>query len=272
MLRGSAVVLAMSILCAAGTAAAQPGPLRPSQVVVQGSRIMTPAIEFEPGKPVLAAASHALLDDVAVVLLGQLAASRIRIGAHTDARGNSGANLKLSQARADAVRAYLASRGVPADRLDAKGFGETVPITDNRTEHGRAQNRRIELTVVGAVAAAPGKPASRTASTSQPVPSSKAPPSPPPASAQARREAKELFMKGQQAYQAGDHARATQYFKEAYDREPAPALLYNLAQTYRVKGDRARAILYYERFLAAKPDSPTADQARQQLADLRRGP
>lgn len=250
MLRGSAVVLAMSILCAAGTAGAQPGPLRPSQAVVQGSRIMTPAIEFEPGKPVLAAASHALLDDVAVVLLGQLAASRIRIGAHTDARGNSGANLKLSQARADAVRDYLASRGVPSDRLDAKGFGETVPITDNRTEHGRAQNRRIELTVVGVVAAVPGKPAS----------------------AQARREAKELFMKGQQAYQAGDYARATQYFKEAYDREPAPALLYNLAQTYRVKGDRARAILYYERFLAAKPDSPNADQVKQQLADLRRGP
>lgn len=257
MLRGPAVVLAMSILCAAGTAVAQPGPLRPSQVVVQGSRIMTPAIEFEPGKPVLAAASHVLLDDVAAVLLGQLAASRIRIGAHTDARGNSSANLKLSQARADAVRDYLASRGVPADRLDAKGFGETVPITDNRTEHGRAQNRRIELTVVGVVAR---------------VPSSQAPPSPSPASVQARREAKELFMKGQQAYQAGDYARAAQLFKEAYDREPAPALLYNLAQTYRVKGDRARAILYYERFLAAKPDSPNADQAKQQLADLRRGP
>ena len=57
--------------------------------------------------------------------------------------------MDLSQRRAEAVRAYLIKKGVLADRLEAKGYGETVPIADNNTKVGRASNRRVEFKIVG---------------------------------------------------------------------------------------------------------------------------
>jgi outer membrane protein OmpA-like peptidoglycan-associated protein len=56
-------------------------------------------------------------------------------------------NLELSQKRADAVKAYLAKKGVDASKLVAKGFGQTVPVADNATAAGRAKNRRVEFKV-----------------------------------------------------------------------------------------------------------------------------
>ena len=64
---------------------------------------------------------------------------------HTDDRGSEDWNLTLSQQRADAVRNYLVSIGIPADRLIARGFGMTRPIDTNETEEGRANNRRTEV-------------------------------------------------------------------------------------------------------------------------------
>jgi OOP family OmpA-OmpF porin len=64
---------------------------------------------------------------------------------HTDSVGNDDYNLKLSQRRADAVRKYLVDKGVPAARLEAKGYGEAQPVADNKTADGRAQNRRVVL-------------------------------------------------------------------------------------------------------------------------------
>jgi OOP family OmpA-OmpF porin len=70
---------------------------------------------------------------------------KVEIGGHADSRGSDEHNMKLSQARAESVRDYLISQGVPAEQLTAMGYGETMPIGDNNTEEGRAKNRRVEL-------------------------------------------------------------------------------------------------------------------------------
>jgi len=69
----------------------------------------------------------------------------IEIRGHTDTLGNYSKNMKLSQMRAESVRQYLISKGIDSKRIRAVGFGATVPIADNRTASGRAQNRRIEI-------------------------------------------------------------------------------------------------------------------------------
>jgi len=69
----------------------------------------------------------------------------IEVAGHTDSMGSDAYNMKLSQQRADAVRNFLISRGVSADRLTAKGYGESQPVADNATEEGRFKNRRVEL-------------------------------------------------------------------------------------------------------------------------------
>jgi len=69
----------------------------------------------------------------------------VEIAGHTDNRGSDKYNMHLSQHRAAAVRTYLISKGISADRLTAKGYGESQPIADNNTDEGRFQNRRVEL-------------------------------------------------------------------------------------------------------------------------------
>ncbi|EIJ70450.1 OmpA family protein [Pasteurella bettyae] len=70
---------------------------------------------------------------------------RGEIAGYTDNVGDAAANQKLSEARANAIRNYLVSQGVPADALVAVGYGQDNPIADNNTEEGRAKNRRIEF-------------------------------------------------------------------------------------------------------------------------------
>ena len=72
---------------------------------------------------------------------------KVEVQGHTDSQGDDDFNLKLSQRRAESVRLYLIKRGITSDRLDPKGYGETVPIADNRTSDGRAQNRRVEFVI-----------------------------------------------------------------------------------------------------------------------------
>ena len=62
-----------------------------------------------------------------------------------DATGSESHNLKLSEARAKAVRDYLVSKGVNPDNLQVRGYGEALPIASNETKAGRAENRRVEL-------------------------------------------------------------------------------------------------------------------------------
>jgi outer membrane protein OmpA-like peptidoglycan-associated protein len=72
----------------------------------------------------------------------------IMIIGHTDAKGTDAYNLKLSEERAAAVRAYALSKGVDMNRLKTVGKGESEPIASNDTEDGRAQNRRVEIVIV----------------------------------------------------------------------------------------------------------------------------
>jgi outer membrane protein OmpA-like peptidoglycan-associated protein/tetratricopeptide (TPR) repeat protein len=87
------------------------------------------------------------LDKVVQLLLDN-PTLKIQISGHTDNIGNAAENLKLSENRAKAVVNYLAGKGVDARRLSYKGYGAGVPVADNKTEEGRAANRRTELKVV----------------------------------------------------------------------------------------------------------------------------
>jgi outer membrane protein OmpA-like peptidoglycan-associated protein len=78
-------------------------------------------------------------------MLKQVSAAKVEIGGHTDNVGAADTNLALSQKRAESVRAALVERGIPTSRLAAKGYGDTAPVADNRSEEGRAKNRRVEL-------------------------------------------------------------------------------------------------------------------------------
>ena len=80
--------------------------------------------------------------------LNQFPQTRIQIAGHTDNVGSDASNLQLSQARANSVRGYLGSVGVAPARMQAVGYGESRPIADNNTDYGRAQNRRVEITLV----------------------------------------------------------------------------------------------------------------------------
>ena len=101
-------------------------------------------IVFDTGKATIKPDSSKMLDDAAAALQAS-PTLRVEVAGHTDNVGTPEANLKLSQDRAQAVVAALASRGVTADRMTSKGYGQTVPVADNRTEEGRAKNRRVEL-------------------------------------------------------------------------------------------------------------------------------
>lgn len=105
-------------------------------------------IQFDSNSAELSPESHPPLEALGGVLLRCDAAS-VRISGHTDASGNAQKNLALSQARAEAVVTFLLIRGVPAERMTAKGYGSAEPIADNETEAGRALNRRIEFHVLG---------------------------------------------------------------------------------------------------------------------------
>lgn len=81
-------------------------------------------------------------------ILNQYPDTLISVEGHTDNRGSDEYNLKLSQRRADAVKTLLTLRGVAADRIDAYGYGKTMPIASNDSETGRQMNRRVEIRIV----------------------------------------------------------------------------------------------------------------------------
>jgi outer membrane protein OmpA-like peptidoglycan-associated protein len=72
----------------------------------------------------------------------------VLVEGHTDSTGSDSLNLSISQRRAEAVKAVLISKGVSADRIKAKGCGESRPVADNSSEEGRRKNRRVEITVL----------------------------------------------------------------------------------------------------------------------------
>ncbi len=86
------------------------------------------------------------LNDVAQILT-QYTDTRVNIAGHTDSTGNADYNQRLSERRAEAVGNYLAQSGVSHNRLNMNGYGQTQPVASNATEEGRAQNRRVEITL-----------------------------------------------------------------------------------------------------------------------------
>jgi len=103
-------------------------------------------IQFETGKADLASAGLPLLDQIGAALL-RCASFMIRIVGHTDNTGDENANIRLSEARAEAVVRYLTDKGVSAGQVSAVGLGAAAPVASNDTDAGRSQNRRIEFRV-----------------------------------------------------------------------------------------------------------------------------
>jgi OmpA-OmpF porin, OOP family len=92
----------------------------------------------------LKVASLVQLDELAL-LLKKYEAANLEIGGHADSNGDDAYNMTLSQKRTESVKTYLLGKGIIESRLTAVGYGETVPIADNKTVLGRAKNRRVEL-------------------------------------------------------------------------------------------------------------------------------
>ncbi len=121
----------------------------PSRVVVTSKSIeILEMVYFETNKAVIKPVSYGLLDDVAKTLNAYPDIKRVEVSGHTDNIGKDESNLKLSQARSEAVMKYLVMKGVDPARLVARGYGETKPIDTNDTAEGRAKNRRVAFTIM----------------------------------------------------------------------------------------------------------------------------
>jgi OmpA-OmpF porin, OOP family len=103
---------------------------------------------FDFDKAVLKPEGKAKLDDLVGKVQGINLEVIIAVG-HTDSVGTDTYNQKLSVRRAEAVKAYLVSKGIEKNRVYTEGKGEKQPVADNKTAEGRAKNRRVEIEVVG---------------------------------------------------------------------------------------------------------------------------
>ncbi|MCF6346018.1 MAG: OmpA family protein [Thiomicrorhabdus sp.] len=110
--------------------------------------LSTQIIYFETSKAVIQKKSDALIDELATVAL-KCPDTNIEIAGHTDSSGSHAMNQKLSEMRAKAIVKRLKEKNINEDRLTAIGYGETKPIADNKTEIGKAKNRRIEFKIIG---------------------------------------------------------------------------------------------------------------------------
>jgi len=102
---------------------------------------------FETGKADLLPEAFPVLDELVSYLMRK-EDERIEIGGHTDNVGTAKSNQVLSENRANTVRNYLITKGIDPNRLTAKGYGFSVPVADNKTAEGRAQNRRTEVKIL----------------------------------------------------------------------------------------------------------------------------
>jgi OmpA-OmpF porin, OOP family len=135
----------------AAPAAAAPAPV-PAAAPAAGAAAskVTYAADafFAANSAVLKAAGKAKLDD----LVGKVKAINLEVivaVGHTDSKGNDASNQKLSVRRAEAVKAFLVSKGIEKNRVYTEGKGSKQPVADNKTAEGRAKNNRVEIEVVG---------------------------------------------------------------------------------------------------------------------------
>lgn len=101
-------------------------------------------VNFDTNKSNIKDSDKAAINEV-VTLLKNDPKLKLSVEGHTDNVGSPLSNKNLSQARSDSLVAYMVAGGIPANRLVAKGFGSEVPVADNRSEEGKAKNRRVEL-------------------------------------------------------------------------------------------------------------------------------
>ena len=123
--------------------------IRPTTTKVVGAQIdLGDTIYFQTSKSVIKAESFQLLDDVAAILIEHTQIALVRIEGHTDNRGSDADNLALSAARAGAVMKYLIDKGVSAERLESKGYGESKPLDTAQNEAAWSKNRRVDFFIV----------------------------------------------------------------------------------------------------------------------------
>lgn len=118
-----------------------------SEITLVNGKFVTHAIKFDVNKSEIKPESMGTINNI-VAYLKQNPTVKFEIGGHTDSDGDDAANLKLSEARANAVLNLLISLGVNSNQLTAKGYGESLPIDVNTTQLGKANNRRVEFTTI----------------------------------------------------------------------------------------------------------------------------
>ncbi|MEL6822846.1 MAG: OmpA family protein [Calditrichota bacterium] len=104
-------------------------------------------IQFETASADIRSLSHRIIDEI-ITILARYPEMNLEIGGHTDSSGDSNYNRQLSQDRAAAVKQFMINKGVAANRLAARGFGDTRPVASNASAAGRTQNRRVEFKVL----------------------------------------------------------------------------------------------------------------------------
>jgi outer membrane protein OmpA-like peptidoglycan-associated protein len=126
--------------------------------VTEKEIVILEQVQFDFAKATIKKESDALLDSVAQVLKEHPEILKVEVQGHTDNKGPAAVNTKLSNDRADAVKKALEKRGIESGRLVHKGYGPDKPIADNKTDEGRAKNRRVQFIVLDKKAKAPEAP------------------------------------------------------------------------------------------------------------------
>jgi outer membrane protein OmpA-like peptidoglycan-associated protein len=141
-----AVTATLTVTDSKGASAKSTVPVTVSSPLVptKEKKVVLEGVNFASNRSTLLPESQHILDNVAEILLANPDV-KVEVEGYTDSEGAAAYNMKLSEARANTVRSYLITKGVPGERLTARGYGETQPIADNDTPEGRAANRRVEM-------------------------------------------------------------------------------------------------------------------------------
>ena len=105
-------------------------------------------VKFKAGQHTLSTEDQARLTEFADKLKADNKNVYLEVQGHTDSTGSADANLRLGQARADAVRLFLNQHGIALNRISTISYGATAPVASNKTKDGRAQNRRVLIIVL----------------------------------------------------------------------------------------------------------------------------